>query len=200
MKHTREDQRRVVLVTMLIDVDTWNEAVWQGMLYMGWPSGHDLPVLGLFFGTEDAGQKIFCDWCTRLGNKDTKEEIRVAIIEGDVPGFLPGYFVHIGPNLDRVVERAQEGGHSDPRFIGLLSRIKRIDCPKSPHLLNFKREFRKHGKYRLAPAFLSSGQPKAELTLAIEKSKIHFRTAAEVGPKDIDRACFLHDPGEVDRN
>jgi hypothetical protein len=64
--------------------------------------------------------------------------------------------------------------------------------PDSPHLPAFKEEFAKRGSYALLLVFLQHGRPTPARGLAIEKTKIHFRQASEIGPDDMDRVCFGH--------
>jgi hypothetical protein len=176
-----------------IDVDTWNKAMWLGVLYVGFPDGKTPPLLGLLFQNELAGRKVFTDWRAKIGPKDEKEDLRVAIIEGAAPGREPGYFVHIGPDPDRVMERAKEQGYADPRklVMGLVSRVHRMNPPPgSPNLANFKKEVARHERYGLVPVFLRNGNPTPDMGLVIEKSKIHFRLVEEVGADDIDKVCF----------
>jgi hypothetical protein len=53
---------------------------------------------------------VDAQWNVAFGPVDTDEQIRVAIIEGDIPGKRPGYTVHISPDLDRVLGRPSEAG------------------------------------------------------------------------------------------
>jgi hypothetical protein len=93
--------------SQLIDVPTWDQADWRGVLYMAFQTGEQPPVLGLFFNNEAPARRIFRDWRTRFGACDDKDAIRVAIIEGEVPGFRPGYFLHLTPNIDLIAVREE---------------------------------------------------------------------------------------------
>ena len=153
-----ENSDDTVFFSNPIDVDAWNQAKWQGVLYLTDPSGNEPPVLALFFEDETAGRKIFNDWRQRFGERDAKEDLRIAIIEGFVPGQEPGYYVHVGFDLDRAFERAGEQGHPDLKKLWTITRIKRLDAPNSPNLAVFKKAFARHGRYVLAPAFVVGGQ------------------------------------------
>ena len=45
-----------------------------------------LPALLLPFVNEKYAIKIFEDWIKIIGRDDEKEDIRIALVEGDVPG------------------------------------------------------------------------------------------------------------------
>jgi hypothetical protein len=186
-----ENSDETVFFSSPIDVDAWNQANWQGVLYLTDPSGNESPVLALFFKDETAGRKIFNGWRQRFGVRDAKEGLRIAIIEGFVPGQEPGYYVHVGFDLDGAFERAGEQGHPDLKKLATITRIKRLDAPPdSPYLAIFKEAFARHGRYVLAPAFMVGGQVRPALDLSIEKAKIHFRKVQDIGPDDIDKAVF----------
>jgi hypothetical protein len=75
-------------ITGPINVDLWNEARWSGILvvqYEGQP-----PMLGLGFLNEKPARQIFEEWHKRYGDRDTFEELRVSIIEGEIKGEHPG--------------------------------------------------------------------------------------------------------------
>jgi len=92
-----------------IDPELWDHAGWSGTAFLRDPSGLERPGMTLLFGSEKAGHLIFSGGHLKIGAADTEECIRVAIIEGDVPGQKPGYFVHIGamhlPNFKRDFRR-----------------------------------------------------------------------------------------------
>jgi hypothetical protein len=174
-----------------IDVDAWNQAKWLGVFFDIDPNGASPPLLGLFFEDETAGRKIFHEWRQKIGEKDAKEDLRIAIIEGFLPGQKPGYYVHIGFDLDRASERAKEQGLPDPKRLVTITRIKRLDAPPdSPNLPNFKKAFSNHGRYMLAPVFMVGGQLRPALDLSIGKTIVYFRRIQDIGPDDIDRVCF----------
>jgi hypothetical protein len=184
---------RSMFVSSPIDPDTWNEAGWRGVAYLYYPEGQALPGMGLLFDKLAPGRKIFTDWRAKFGSNDRTEALRIAIVEGDVPGFEPGYFVHIGFDPEQVRVRAREQGLDDRQnpVMMMVSRVHRMTPPvNSPNLADFKREFAKYGRYVLLPVIFVDGQPTPQYDLSIEKTKIHFRTAAEIGDNDIDSACF----------
>ncbi len=69
------------------------------------------PIMGLVFsGDIEAGKTIFSDWLKRLGRRDAYGELRISIIEGDIPGLEPGYSVHITSDPANTMVRAQVEG------------------------------------------------------------------------------------------
>ena len=54
-------------------------------------------------------------------------------------------------------------------------------------LPRFKQEYEKHGKYLLAPVTRhADGQLYVDVDCGVEKTILHFRDAADIGPGDID--------------
>jgi hypothetical protein len=92
-----------------------------------------------------------------------------------------------------VIARAKEAGMDDPKkpLVCMVSRYQRMTPPPgSPNLPRFKEEYARRGEYDLLPLFVKGGGLGAALDLAIRKKRVHFRTAEEVGPNDIDRVCL----------
>lgn len=91
-----------------INIELWDRARWSGAILMWAPEKP--PVLGLAFQNESAGRKIFEEWRSRYGERDVYEELRVAIVEGDIPGADPGYSIHIGTDPEAAVRRFRAAG------------------------------------------------------------------------------------------
>lgn len=170
----------------IIDIPTWEQAGWQGAVY-AW-SDTTYPFMALLFREEGPARKIFNDWFRLFGDIDDEDRIRVSIIEGDVPGEDPGYFIHLSPS------HAFATAHSklDPKHVVKVSRIHRMNPPPdSQNLANFKAAYQQHGRYDLKLATLKpSGQLFMHEDLRIEKREIHFRHVSDIGDPDEDRAIF----------
>lgn len=74
---------KVLCVTGVIDTELWNKARWRGTAVLS--DGQSAPYLGLLFEDREAAIKIFEQWNRDFGHKDIYEEIRISIIEGDIP-------------------------------------------------------------------------------------------------------------------
>ena len=79
-----------------IDPPAWSRAEWGGVGYLTDASGRVPPSLGLMFHKAGHGRRIFRAWLARFGPDGADAVLRVAVIEGDVTGYPPGYFVHLG--------------------------------------------------------------------------------------------------------
>jgi len=178
----------------LIDDDEWNAAGWNGITYLHDPKGVNLPCFGLVFEKNiEAGKQIFSGWIARLGRIDRYDELRIAIIEGEIPGLKKGYSVHISSDPENIGKRAKaEGIDIKSDYMVSASRVHRMTPePGSPHLPRFKQEYAKHGRYYLIPVSRSaSGQPTPLLEYAIGKAKIYFRDALEISQRDMDSIVF----------
>ena len=138
-----------------IDIDLWNKAKWRATFFM---TAEDTPpVLGLAFTNEAAAKQIFADWHDRFGDDDQYEELRVSIIEGDIPGEDHGYTVHVGPDVKGVSARYKASGTDiGENLMMCVSRLNRMTPPpESQNLERFKAAYRTHKTYYLAPGVVS---------------------------------------------
>lgn len=182
----------------LIDVELWDKARWSGMAYLVSEDPTLPPVLGLIFENAEPAMQIFVALRDKLGNIDTNEDLRIAIIEGAIAGKPPGYSVHIGLNPKRILQQAEALGiESDSEATHLLiSRVHRINpAPNSPHLNNFKKAYSEQGKYLLAPVTLnkeSSESVTCHYELAIGKTEVHFRNVEDIKENELDAVIFAN--------
>lgn len=176
-----------------IDIDLWNKASWVGTVFL--LSETAPPILGIAFSHHGPAEKIFEGWRRRYGKRDEFEELRISIIEGEIPGREPGYTVHIGVDLDNSIRRYREAGLSieDDSYFALISRVHRMNPqPDSPWLSIFKTAYKKHGEYFLVPATCEPNGKNVGFVreLAIAKQNIYFRRVAEIGENDPDSVVF----------
>ena len=178
-----------------IDEDKWNAAKWNAVAFMNDIHGDTPPCLGIAFLNGDVGKQIFGDWLKRFGQTDDYEELRISIIEGDIPGEEPGYTVHISSEPSNTQRRARDNGVVlDTSMAVVVGRVHRMNPePDSPYLPLFKQEYKKHGMYLLIPVTITmSSRPSLvpQLDYAIGKKQIHFRHVSEIGEGDIDSVIY----------
>jgi hypothetical protein len=183
---------RVVAISNLIDPDLWKRADWQGVGYGSSAVGKP-PLLAFGFTNSEAGQQILGGLHAATGPIDTFDLIRIAIIEGDIPGERPGYTVHICPNFDGVMAKAAADGKEPPDVL-IASMIHRIyPLPGSRRLDWFKQELATHGRYFLMGASISpSGMnPMIDQGIAIEKTGIVFKHVSQIATDEVDDAVIF---------
>jgi hypothetical protein len=177
-----------------INVPLWDQAKWVAIAFL-WAPGK-IPIMALAFLNKGPGEKIFKEWRQRYGKQDMYEELRVAIIEGDIPGEMPGYSVHIGVNWENLLERYKRAGFTptdDDHYI-TISRIHRMNpLPGATNLASFKNAYKEFGGYLLAPAVSKrdGSDLKVNFDLTIAKRDLFLRKAEDIGPDDADRAVFV---------
>lgn len=173
----------------------WDKARWSATTFRWHPRSEAPPLMGLVFEDAMAGQDLFCGWATEYGNTDPLEEIRVAIVEGDIEGLRPGYTVHLSGDIEGILARATAEGVVVPdAAVPWGSRVNRMyPVPGSPLMLaRFKEEFAKHGEYLLAPVTRrGDGQLWFDVELGIVKHKVHFRHVGEIADDDVDAVVKL---------
>lgn len=181
-----------MFVTGPIDLELWDRARWSGAFYM-WSDTAD-PVLGLSFADEDAARAIFEGWHERYGASDRYEELRVSIVEGDIPGCEPGYSIQIGTEPDAFISRLHDSGFDyDQDLLMMISRIHRMNPPSdSTNLASFKRHYLDKKRYILAPGVMArgGGPLKPMLDLGIRKGVVHLRRVEDIGSDDLDTAVL----------
>jgi len=184
-----------VFFQSLIDVNLWDKAKWVATAYLVSQSSQDIPCLGLVFENATAGNQIFKNLAKRLGKEDKYEELRIAIIEGEIPGDRTGYTVHISSNPHNTAKRAKDQGEEfDFDKAITVSRIHRMyPDPKSPFLENFKQSYSQHRQYLLIPLFGSKSSktaPIPQFDLSIKKREVLFRKTKDIESDDRDHVIF----------
>jgi hypothetical protein len=177
-------------VSNLIDVDLWNRARWNSVAFTYQPDRP--PFLALAFVNREAGEQIFRHLRGVTGGVDTFELIRIAFIEGDIPGKPPGYTVLICPNFEGLVAKARAEGREPPDDVAMIASFSRMSpTPESRSLHQFKQEVSKHGRYFLVGASISDRS--IAFGVAIEKTLVVFKHVSEIGQNDIDRLIFARE-------
>ena len=189
-----EKERKSLFISSPIDLESWDKATWRGAAFLMDPTGENFPCFLLPFTNEKPARKIFSDWRAIYGEEDIDDEIRIALIEGDIPGQESGYSIHITPNIDNVFKRMDSNGFVvDKSILMSISRIQRANPTDNFAMLNmFKKQYHSHCKYLLAPAVLDevNGRIKPMTDLGIIKNNIVFRHVDDINDNDIDSAIF----------
>ena len=178
-----------------IDVPKWDSAQWMAVAFIVDQSYQRIPVLAVVFEDGELGKQIFADWIQRLGEEDQFEELRVALVEGDIPGQEPGYSIQIGSNPAGTIKRAQSDGVVlEPALFVIGSRIHRMHpSPESQNLPMFKDAYYRKGAYLFVPASVVDGRVVPHFSHGIVKKEIHFRHADDLDANDLD-TLVLHRP------
>lgn len=182
-------------VTSPIDIDLWNKARWSATFFRYHVNMHEPPGLGLAFRDETSARKIFEGWRERYGERDLDEELRISIIEGDVPGEEPGYSVVIMTDPEVFLRRLKQAGRDmeTDELILSVNRINRMNPPPGSRNLTLFKEHVRHAKtYYLMPGVISTdGKSVTPIPeLSIFKSKIVFRDVKDVALHDLDSVAL----------
>jgi len=180
-----------LFLTGFIDISLWNSAQWKGVMYVCDPV-HP-PLLALLFKNEEPAKQIFVQWHSRLGRNDAYEEMRLSIVEGDLPSEDPGYTIYISANIDNILKRADDLGLNIPNErVMVLGRMHRMN-PKSgsKSLEIFKQAFNQFRCYQLCPAIFAPQRVKLLPRYGLLKKELVLRHVSEIKSKnDIDAAVF----------
>lgn len=159
--------RRMMFFSTPIDVEKWDAAQWRGMLYMFSYDPHDPPILGFLFRNFDAGKKIFEQWQRDCKTESADDHLRITYIVPPFPkgcyvysspnmNYGKGYFVHVGTNEDKAIERASSCKTGNEEFlVATISRYLWVDEANGSEKreLFFKR-VKECGMYLIAPMAL----------------------------------------------
>lgn len=178
-------------VSAPIDPPLWDEARWRAVFVLVPKDGSRPPALGLAFQNEVPARQIFEQWSRRYGAIDRFDELRISIIEGDIPGERPGYSVHIGPDVKNTIARYKSAGLKvdENTFLMSVGRIHRMNPePGSRNLEMFKEAYNRFNQFFLILGTINpdgSGL-KPIMDFGLTKSSIQFRRVEDIGPDDED--------------
>jgi len=178
------------LLAIPFEPELWEKADWRSVVFE-LPEDRP-PALGLGFVNEDAARQIFRQWLEWVGPRDELEELRVSIIEGDIPGQGPGYSVHVGLDAQALFERYKKMGFATDRDLLVApGEISRQNVPNSPQLAAFREEYRIWKTYFLVPVIMNINKDGTKAfklldDMRIYKGKIHFRHVSEISEDEDD--------------
>lgn len=170
-------------VKSVIDVHSWDEAVWRGTAYVQFDPKVP-PAMALMFENRDAASSIFRRWRERVGEADKEDVIRVSVIRNLPEQPVSHYTVMITTDPDRTELKERDS-------MVVASRMMTMQPDNDVNLERFLKSFHRAGAYVLMPAVLSkTGEPAFLTELHILKRVLVVRSAHEIGDHDIDRMAL----------
>lgn len=176
-------RHREVKVQSVIDLHSWNEAEWKGVLYAGY--GAEVPpVFALAFLNGAAPRRIFERWRERFGTRDVNHDISISIIRR-LPGQPPSHYAI------QITSRRPDNGEWEPGTLyQTVNRVHVVEPDDDSNLEGFLARHRAFGCFILAPAVLSAGEPDILEDLVILKRYINVVDAADVAEHDIEHVAL----------
>jgi len=176
-----------------IDITLWNKAKWNGVAYSY--AVNELPIMLFCFTNEEPALQIFGEWVNRYGKTDKEDEIRISIIEGDIPHNTenPGYSVHVNSNYENIIHKLEKSGLKVDGKAGVFCTIGRFHRMQfngntSKNLNIFKSLYNELHSYYIAPAVFNkdTGELTPYYDYKILKKEIIFRDTTDIQTHDID--------------
>lgn len=168
----------------LFDQRLWEAAQWREVAFLLTPDLDQPGGLALGFENFAAGLKIFTNWRNRLGESDTRELLRVAILHGTTPAHENGYTVHLTTDPTALVAVAKP----KPQTMMFWSQYFYKQTPSSQSLQWFITNFERHRRYFIFP--LPIMRPAPDLSVYFNhrlwKTKLHHCDYSKVKPTDVD--------------
>lgn len=176
-------RHRGLKVQSVIDVHSWDEARWKGILYASY--GDDVPpIFALTFTNPAGARRIFERWRERFGTKDLNHDINISIIRN-----LLGH-----PASHYAVQITSRQPDDDSWERGVLyqtvNRVHVMEPRDNTNLETFLSKRLSAGCFMLAPAVLSAGQPDILTDLVILKRDINVIDAADVAEHEIENVAL----------
>lgn len=180
---------KAMYVTGVIDTELWNKANWIGTAILS--DNKSAPYLGFVYQDRDAAIKIFEQWNSEFGHRDVYEEIRIAVIEGDIPGQEQGYTIHITTNQENLKSKCKKLNLPATQVLfAIISRFRRMPTePGNRSIAIFREEFERFLSYKIIPIYANENSLEPLFEYEIEKTEISFKQANEIASDDIDAAC-----------
>lgn len=153
-----KEQKSSMLIATPIDLDLWNKAGWQGMVYLLQQGA--IPTLGMLFNHYESAKKIFVNWKKDFKNH-ADDFLEIAYIEPPFPdkcsilddeyGTRNGYFVHIGPNVEASLKHSLDSG-IQTSYLTSISRYRWVDEQAGNTFRKlFEKMYKVCGRYELIP-------------------------------------------------
>jgi len=186
-------KRKSLFIGGFIDIDLWNKAKWRATGFIQDYKLKEPPSLCFLFEDENVAKEIIEKWLLRLGDTDKYNELRISIIEGDIPGEEPGYTVHINANVENIIKRSDAEGLNIPKdMFMIIGRIHRMNpSPDSKNLEIFKKGYQIFGSYTLKVGTHNNGKISILDELYLHKRNIEFRNVEDIKSKDDLDAVIL---------
>jgi hypothetical protein len=170
-------------IRSIIDVHSWDEAVWRGTAYLQFDPR--VPhAMALMFENIAAARSIFERWRERVGGVDNDERIRLCVIRNLPAQPSSHYTVMITSNPDEKDFRTQDA-------IIMASRMMTMHPENDASLKNFLLSFERFKAYYLIPGIVDGLGAADFLTdLAILKREIVVRNADDIEEHDLDHMAL----------
>lgn len=207
-------ERKTMFFSTPIDINKWNRAGWKGMLYLFQP-GY-CPVLGLVFDNYDVAKSIFSAWKKMCNSESADDFLKLDYIIPPFPkecwvyseadrNYGKGYFVHIGPNIEKSISRAEESGiRLEEMSLATITRYQWMDeVNGTTNRDSFKKKTDQGAPYFLMPIGVRNAKmPITEENLiidfefAIKMKKVAFTAGTAIKEDDVCMAV-LHKPEAI---
>ena len=167
-------------IRSVIDVHAWDQARWKGTAYADMGPACP-PAMAFLFENEEGGTKIFERWRERFGERDTGEEIYIAIIR-QLPAKNPHHYVAIVTS--KPPDQSKLARSKD---LAVVTRSLTMEPNDSVNLDRFLTGYHRHGEFLLIPAMLRANKPPELLfKLAVIKRSLTVKMAAYVQDGDLE--------------
>jgi hypothetical protein len=165
---------------LVIEYPLWKKAQWRDVVFL-FQAGTS-PGIGLAFEDMDSGKRIFSSWRAKVGDEDTKDIIRVSLVDGSHPSRGKGYSLVVAANAEVV-----DVGTS---IVPVLQVFKATDGHNFM-LERFKAEFSRVGAYWMIPIpSVVTGSLDALFSFAVIKRSLHFKDFATITESDQEYAAL----------
>ena len=166
-------------IRSVIDAHAWDKAQWKGAAYADMGPACP-PAMALMFQDRTSAIKIFERWRERFGERDSEEEIHLAIVR-QLPGNNPHHYVVV------VASKPPDPSELSQKRLAVTTRSMTMEPNDSANLDRFLTMYHHRGAFLLLPAVLGAdGKPELLFKLAIIKRNLTVKLAAHVERNDLE--------------
>ena len=172
----------------IINIPTWNQAQWKGVMFMAYKGYCVPPVLSFIFETGH-GKAIWEDWRKLMGDHNINNQLGIRIIKGIDRKHPNWYRVAIGPN-------SFSSDSGEDLFIASLPvRLHTMQPSSDANLKMFEGELEKYQEFFLCPAYMPdrTAEPSVymELGIKMKRESIIICNASDILGNDFLSVCAI---------
>lgn len=211
-----EKKQNTMFYSTPINIKKWNAAGWKGMVYILSPDSSAPPILGFLYRNYEAAKQIFVEWKKNYKGVSVDDYLKITYIIPPLPkncyvnsdpekNYGKGYFVYLGVNEEKVIERAITGGYPlENLLIATISRYIWVDEYNGIRNRElFFQQLKKFGRYTIIPiGIIDENKPFSDNNIIseygyeIEMKNAYCKRGIDIGENDSCKSVLTRERRE----
>lgn len=208
LRPLEEKEQKFMFFSSPIDIKKWDKAEWKGIVYL-FPKDSNEAIMGLFFNDYKEGREIFKSWKESVIGQSFDDYTTVDFIEPPFPKDSwiykdsdvnngNGYFVHIGPNVDKALKRSENANlNLEQVLLATISRYRWMpEINNSINRREFMRRFKISKECWIMPMSVITGKEMSmeniifDQNLSIRMSNVNFKQGDKLTTQDLSKTVL----------